>query len=67
MKGQAALRLLPSVRGAVAAWRCLFTHSLLHALIHLMNIHLMNIGEGLFYHMLMITMMAVASVHSFVC
>lgn len=62
MKGQAALRLLPSVRGAVAAWRCLFTHSLLHALIHLMNI-----GEGLFYHMLMITMMAVASVHSFVC
>lgn len=62
MKGQAALRLLPSVRGAVATRRCLVTHSLLHACVHLMNI-----GEGLFYHVLMITTMAVASVYSFVC
>ena len=62
MKGQDALRLLPSARGAVAAWRRLFTHSPLHALIHLMNI-----GEGLFFNVSMITMMAAASVHSFVC
>lgn len=63
MKGQAAFRLLPSVCGAVATWRCLsFIHSLLHAFIHLMSI-----GEGLSYHVLMITMMAVASVYSFLC
>ena len=70
MKGQAAFRLLPSafrllpsVRGAVVTWRCLsFIHSLLHAFIHVMNI-----GEGLSYHVLMITMMAVASLYSFLC
>ena len=63
MKGQAAFRLLPSVRGAVVTWRCLsFLHSLLHAFIHLMNI-----GEGLSCHVLMITMMAGASLYSFLC
>lgn len=59
MKVQAAFRLLPSVHGVVSTRRGLsLIHSLLQSLIHLMTV-----GEGLLYHVLMITVTVVAYIY----